>query len=267
MSKNVITFLTISIFTLLTASLVVAQFPEDGVVGYWPLDNGTINGNTVKDVLGKNDGKLEGNPKSVKGKVGEGLEFDSNNFVDIPGTDSLNFNGAEAISVAAWINGKTATPVDGAVAGTCCGTIIAQRDVNGWALRFDGRNAGSELEFITQPNWQGDGGFGVAALPKGEWHHLVGVLEGNKKFLYLDGKFAKEDTFNGPMQTGGTETEIGSAGDGGFIGIIDEVVIYNRAISEKEVEMLFKAEGLPVEARGKLTTRWGHIKSSLREYR
>ena len=264
MYEKMIFILTLSICALfLTVLSVNAQFPEDGVVGYWSFDDGTINGNTVQDVLGENDGTLDGNPKSVAGKVGKGLEFDSDNFVHIPGTDSLNFNGKEAMTVAAWINGDSDSPVDGAVPGVCCGTIVAQRDVDGWALRFDGRNAASELEFITQPAWQGDGGFGVAAQPKGEWHHLVGVVDGKQKFLYLDGKLAKEGNFNGPMSTGGTETEIGSAQkDGGFIGIIDEVVIYNRALSEKEVEQLFAAEGLPVQPQGKLAIQWGQIKSS-----
>lgn len=264
MSEKIILIMTFGICAFfLAVPLVNAQFPEDGVVGYWSFDDGTIVGNTVQDVLGENDGELDGNPKSVKGKVGKALEFDSDNFVHIPGTDTLNFNGAEAMTVAAWINGKTDSPVDGAVPGVCCGTIVAQRDVDGWALRFDGRNGDNELEFITQPGWQGDGGFGVAALPKGEWHHLVGVVDGKEKFIYLDGKLAKEGNFNGPMSTGGTETEIGSAQkDGGFIGIIDEVVIYNRAVSENEVKQLFAAEGLPVQPKDKLAIQWAQIKSS-----
>ena len=260
MRKKMILILTFSICALfVTVPLVDAQFPEDGVVGYWSFDDGTINGNTVKDVLGKNDGELDGNPKSVNGKVGKGLEFDGQNFVHIPGTNTLDFNGAEAITVAAWINADSDSPVVGVVAG-CCGTIVAQRDVNGWALRFDGRNAGAELEFITMPGWQGDGGFGVAMVPNGKWHHLVGVVDDKTKFLYLDGNLAKEEGFNGPMQTGGTEHEIGKASDGGFVGIIDEVVIYNRALSANEVKQLFAAEGLPVQPHGRLATRWGQIK-------
>lgn len=65
-----------------------------------------------------------------------------------------------------------------------------------------------------------------------------------------------------PMSTTGTETEIGHATDGGFIGIIDEVMIYNKALSADEVEQIFEAEGLPVEPQGKLATRWGEIKTS-----
>ena len=249
-----------AIFLLfLTTTLTNSQFPEDGVVGYWSFDDGTINGKNVKDVLGENDGELMGNPKHVKGKVGKALEFDGSNFVHIEGSKTLDVNGSEAMTIAAWINADSESPVVGVVAG-CCGTILAQRDANGWALRFDGRNGGAELEFITMPGWQGDGGFGIPVYPKGEWHHLVGVVDGNKKYLYGDGKRLKEDNFNGPMQAERTEHEIGNASDGGFVGLIDEVVIYNRALSDNEVQMLYKAEGLPVVPRGKLATRWGEIK-------
>lgn len=260
MSKRLTLFTTISLCMLfLTISVVTAQFPQDGVVGYWSFDDGTINGKNVKDVLGGNDGELDGNPKQVKGKVGKALEFDGQNFVHIEGSNTLDFNGAEAMTVAAWINADSDSPVVGVVAG-CCGTIVAQRDANGWALRFDERNGGAELEFITMPGWQGDGGFGIPVFAKGQWHHLVAVVDKNKKYLYADGKLAKEDNYNGPMQAASTEHEIGKASDGGFVGLIDEVVIYNKALSENEVDKLYKAEGLPVEPLGKLAARWGELK-------
>lgn len=257
-----ITILIISAICVLflTSTITSAQFPEDGVAGYWSFDDGTINGKNVKDVLGDNDGELMGNPKHVRGKVGKALEFDGQNFVHIEGTDTLDFNGAEAMTVAAWINGDSDSPVVGVVEG-CCGTIVAQRDVNSWALRFDGRNGGAELEFIVNVGgWQGDGGFGIPVYPKGEWHHIVAIIDGNKRYIYGDGKLMKDDNFNGPMQSGSTEHEIGNANDGGFVGLIDEVVIYNKALSANEVERLYRSEGLPVVSRGKLTTRWGDIK-------
>ena len=241
--------------------LVEAQLPVDGAVSYWSFDNGTIAGGKVQDILGDNDGELDGNPKSVAGKVGQALEFNGENFVHIPGTASLEFAGEKAMSVAVWVNADSDSPVKGVVAG-CCGTIVAQRDINGWALRFDGRNAGQEMEFIVQPGWQGDGGFGAPAFDKGKWHHIVGVVDDKTMFLYVDGKLEIDQNYNGPMSTGGSETEIGHAGDGGFVGIIDEVLIYNKALSANEVKQVFEAKGLPVEAQGKLATRWGQIKTS-----
>ena len=261
-------FLRISVSILFfTASLLFipgltsAQLPLEGVVSYWSFDAGTIAGGKVEDVLGDNDGELDGNPKAVAGKVGMALEFNGENFVHIPGTASLEFAGAEEMSVVAWVNADSDSPVKGVVAG-CCGTIVAQRDVNGWALRFDGRNAGQEMEFIVTPGWQGDGGFGAAAFAKGKWHHIVGIVNQKEMQLYVDGKLEVEMDYNGPMTTGGSETEIGKASDGGFVGIIDEVMIYSKALSAAEVEQIFEAEGLPVEPTGKLATRWAEIKVS-----
>lgn len=257
----------ILVLTLCVVSVCVAvpfvdaQLPLEGVVSYWSFDDGTIAGAKVEDVLGDNDGELDGNPKHVAGKVGKALEFNGENFVHIPGTASLEFAGADQMTVAAWVNADSDSPVKGVVAG-CCGTIVAQRDMNGWALRFDGRNAGQEMEFIVQPGWQGDGGFGAAAFKEGEWHHIVGVVNEKDMHLYVDGKLEVEMNYNGPMTTGGSETEIGNASDGGFVGIIDEVMIYSRALSAAEVEQVFEAEGLPVEPRGKLATRWARLKSS-----
>ncbi len=260
--------LRISFLIVFTASFFLAvpftyaQDLLDGVVSYWSFDAGTIAGGTVADLLGDNNGELDGNPKVVAGKVGEALEFNGENFVHIPGTDSLAFAGEDEMSVAVWVNPDSDSPVQGVVAG-CCGSIVAQRDINGWALRFDGRNAGQEMEFIVQPGWQGDGGFGAPKFAKGSWHHLVGVVAKDEMRLYVDGQLETDMTYNGPMATEGSETEIGHASDGGFVGIIDEVLIYNRALSADEVEQLFEADDLlAVQPQGKLATRWGQIKSA-----
>ncbi len=262
MSRNMVFIKTFGIFCLLLfVPIVIAQFPTDGVVSYWSFDAGTINGNTVQDVLGQNSGELEGNPKVVSGKVGNALEFNGENGVKIPGNNSLNFNGKEEMTVAAWVNAANESPVVGVVAG-CCGTIVAQRDMNGWALRFDGRNPNTEMTLIVQPQWQGNKVLGVPPFPKNTWHHMVGIVNKNELLLYIDGKLAVEADYNGPMSSNGTATEIGHASDGGFIGIIDEVVIYNRAVSDGEAKQLYQAQGLPVQPQEKITTRWGYIKAS-----
>ena len=154
-----------------------------------------------------------------------------------------------------------ATVPSKAVVAGCCGTIVAQRDINGWALRFDGRKCRTRngIHCYT-PVGKADGGFGAAKFDKGKWHHLVGVVADKKMQLYVDGELEKEQNYNGPMTTGGSETEIGKAGDGGFVGIIDEVMIYSKALSADEVEQIFEAEGLPVQPQGKLATRWVEIK-------
>ena len=247
--------------TCVLTNLVEAQMVEDGLVSYWPLDELQA-GKKVPDAFGQNHGELAGESKMkiVAGKVGGAGKFDGTAAVHIPGTKTLELNGTDGMTVSAWVNAKNDEPVKGVVAG-CCGTIVAQRDINGWALRFDGRNGGQEMEFIACPGWNGDGGFGFPKFKPGQWYYLTGVINQKKQLLYLDGKGELETQRPGPLQTnGGTETEIGHAGDGGFVGLIDEVTIYNRALSQQEIQQNFEAKGMAVNPTKKLTTYWAKVK-------
>ena len=239
------------------ANATKAQLVKDGLVSYWPLDKATIDGDTVEDIVGENDGTLKGGAKIVEGKVGEALEFDgADDHVDIPGTKSLELNGKKQLTAAAWIN------VQGH-SGGCCDPIIAQRDASGWALRYDQRDGGAEIEFIVHnPSWVGDGAnFGAPVPKKGEWHFVTGVLTGDELLIYVDDKLENEIAFAGAIVSNSSETEIGGALDGYFMGLIDEVLIYDKALSEEEVKQNYKAEGLAVNPNDKLAICWGEIKS------
>ncbi len=233
-----------------------AQLVEDGLVSYWSFDE--IKGDTVVDIVGENDGTIMGKPKVVDGKIGKALQFNgSNDFIDIPGTDTLDFNGKTELTAAAWVN------IEGH-SGSCCDPIIAQRDASGWALRYDQRDGGAEIEFIVHnPAWVGDGAnFGAPAPKQGEWHFITGVLTGDELFVYIDDQLESEIAFAGNIISTGTETEIAGAVDGFFMGIIDEVLVYDRALSEAEVKQNFESEGFAVNPMGKLATCWANIKVS-----
>ncbi|MEO2005860.1 MAG: LamG domain-containing protein [Candidatus Poribacteria bacterium] len=255
-------FAGVAVAALLVAGVASAQFVTDGLVGYWSLDASTISGDTVQDVWGDSDGVINGALESATGRVGGALEFDGVSEIEIDGTDALNLNGLDSFSVVAWANAASDAPVEGAVPGLCCGSIVAQRDVNGWALRYDAREVGTEYEFIVNTgSWQGDGAFGAPQFPAGEWHHLAGVLDAGTMAIYLDGALLMELPDAGALSSEGSELDIGHAGDGGFVGLIDEVGVYNRALSADEVATNFSVGGLvAVEPAGKLATRWASIK-------
>lgn len=261
--KNLLLFLKFaSLIAIFMCNVVQAQLVKDGLVAYWSLDEDTIVGNKVKDLIGKNDGEIVGNAKKAPGKVNGALEFDGTSSVDITGTETLNFNGKGQITVSAWVKPASTDPVVGVVAG-CCGTIVAQRDANGWALRYDGRNVNSEFEFIICPNWQGDNGFGAPKLSAGKWYYLTAVVNVNKMMLYVDGELVKEANYAGPITSNGPETEIGKAADGGFVGTIDEVTIYQKAISANDIKQNMQAKGMSITAvsrKEKLVETWGSIK-------
>ena len=192
----------VSIATVFLYAIVAgADIVQDGLVAYYSLDAATIDGENVEDLIGENHGFMSGSVVEVEGKFGEALEFDgASGRVTIEGTDDTMFNGAEEITVSAWVfrNGS---------GGGCCGPIIGQRDLNGWALRYDNRDGGAEAELILSPGWVGDGGgFGVA-IPEGEWHYITGTLLDGTITMYLDGEPESEIAFPGAIATsGGTET-------------------------------------------------------------
>jgi hypothetical protein len=263
----------LSIIMLMTVFLFVNTSQSDmvtkGLVAYWSFDAGTINGDKVKDTVGQNDGVMKGGPKQVAGKINGALQFDGTNSVDVAGTDTLNFNKKEEFTAAAWIRPASDEPVGSAAVApptACCGTVIGQRDALGWALRYDGRNAGAEYEFIVCPNWQGDGGFGVPkkSIPKDTWHYITMLVSKGKApnmFLYLDGEKVVEGTFACPITSTGPETDIGKAADGAFVGTIDEIAIYNRALDENEIKQNAQSNRFfAVGANGKLAICWGEIK-------
>jgi hypothetical protein len=86
--------------------------------------------------------------------------------------------------------------------------------------------------------------------------------------LYLDGKMVKEEKWPGTIDVNGANLYIGAESDGNnpdathgrFAGLIDEVVIADRAFTEVEIGELMEA-GASVEAQGKLAVTWTRIKT------
>ena len=86
------------------ANVALAQFVTEGLVSYWSFEAETIEGKTVRDVWGKNDGTIVGDTKRKVGKVGSALEFDGDgDSVDCGNDESLNFDTEDPFSICAWV--------------------------------------------------------------------------------------------------------------------------------------------------------------------
>jgi len=230
----------------------------NGLVSYWDFDH--ITGNTVKDMWGKNDGTIMGNPKVVKGRIGQALEFNGiDDYVDTNGQDDFKF-GTGDYTVSLWMNpyvwaGYTA-PISNSVYN------------NGW----DGFH-------FEQEDWVGSPGQinSIRWLAGNDWvnsdivlsvntlYHLVGVREAGTLHVYIDGVIKGSGSAPSDVNVD-RNLMIARNPDTtyprNFNGIIDEVAIYNRALSEGEVMQLFTSEGsAAVKATGKLACTWGEIKS------
>jgi len=248
---------------------------QDGIVSAWIFDD------ELEDVVGKNDGKFEGNdagPTYVEGVFGKAIELDGvDDYVNIEDNETLQL--PDAMTVAAWIN----ITVGKDHAGVCWkgGTSI------GWGANFSWRIAALDASNVTWGRCPPDveGWFTTdGVLPgAGQWIHVaMTVLAPDSKTPmrgYVNGVDVTDITAQtgqneaGPFQVfegGPVEIGVGRAiggvagADAFFDGMIDEVGIWDRGLTPDEiVELMDNGLGVDfsVGPRGKLAATWGRIRN------
>jgi len=207
---------------------------EEGMVSYWPLDDGS--GTTASDVVDANPGTLVNGPVWVQGQVDGALSFDGiDDYVIVPDADNLDITGA--ITVEAWIYPNTVT------ASSDWRAVVYKlhaegADKGGYGLLV--KTDQSEVYFFTEA---GGVCFAGADLTLDAWNHVVGTYDdaGNIA-IYVNGEYKDGGNFPGyapyatdrPLYIGGNPDDDGFA-PYEFDGLIDEVVIYDRALTADEV--------------------------------
>lgn len=221
------------------------EFVTDGLIAMWTFDDGTINGDTVVDQSGVGtDATMIGDVATTEGVIGEGLLFEAaaDSYIEIPALGEF-----EAVSCECWAYEEAFGGIQGIVST--------------WQW------IAGKVHFKFQDNQiQVDkNGAGKIALNADAqtWYHIIYTTEvPDAVKLYVDGELVAE-------QGGGAEPElwderrIGSEHDGRWLnGMIDEVRIYDRALTEDEVSQNFAVKNniFAVDPSGKLATSWGSLK-------
>ena len=213
-----------------TAVLAVIPEPVDpgtnGLVAYYALENNT-------DDSSGNDlhGTIVGAPSYVEGPAGYGtaMEFDGESYVDCSFDPRLDITGP--ISMGIWIRPGT----DGSVETAPLSKADAVRGWS-WQLRY-GWNTDKPTIMGFQFNGTDDRVWIYVnqELAVGEWYYIAASHDGATVKCYLDGL----ETDSAPMSSivgGPSSLLIGSDGwRDDWIGAIDEVAIYDRALSDSEI--------------------------------
>lgn len=260
MSNKVLFLFSIMAFAVLMyASMAKAQVVSDGLVAYWTFDD--IDGDTVKDIVGGNDGTITGgNLKQVAGKVGKALEFDGAGYIDTE-SEVAELGGAN-FSFAFWIKTAVANKA-----------ILIKDDGDGsWESHekllyvadsafSEGPNTGP-VEYV---GWGCDWIRGSIEVDDDEWHHVAVTWDGSTGHVYTDGEEGTfEVNFNGGADNVGETVKLGISpgehSEGFFEGLLDDFRIYDRTLSADEVGQVMAETGAAVGAAGKLTVTWGTIK-------
>jgi hypothetical protein len=231
-----------------------------GLVLYFSFDKQDDNG-VVKDESGAgNDGKVTGAAWVAEGKFGGAYKFNIANITDrivVANSDTLN---VETVTLAAWI--KTGEK-DG-----FWNRVIDKDFRNGYCLDLGGDYNGKALR--GKPQLESSRGSMMADRPldDNQWHHVAGTYDGKVLCCYVDGIQKSRQTRNGgPLSKCDWDLCIGNSvvdyGTGEFLafnGMIDEVRVYNRALSAGEIQSLAKAThaGPDPSATGTGETRPGN---------
>ena len=221
---------------------------SDGLVGYWKMDEASWDGTAdeVVDASGAgNDGVAVGAggiPTTGAGKFGNGGVFDGvDDYVDAGNDGSLDIT--DAITIEAWVKLNSYATTQGIVS-TGSGAAATLEQYAMWVY--------SNNFYFMQGN--GVGGKDLIAMTSapqvGEWIHIVAVRSGTNFQWYLNGTTNGDGTLN---QTPTTEQfdklligTLTTVPNNPFNGSIDEVRIYNRALSPGEVRDLYNWAPGPV---------------------
>ena len=197
---------------------------SDALVGAWSFDEGV--GTTSADLSGyENLATLQGVAWTTTGKYGSALVFNGTNArVSVPDAASLHLT--TGMTLEAWVNPATVTAAwrDVIYKGNDNFYLEGTSD-SGGRPAGGGTFAGSPL-------------YGTSALATNTWSHLATTYDGATLKLYVNGVQVASRAQAGPIATSTNPLEIGGDLLNGqyFNGTIDEVRVYNRALTVGEVQ-------------------------------
>jgi hypothetical protein len=244
----------ISIFVFLFLCLYFSINTNADLVGLWLFDEG--NGDVAEDSSGNgNNGKINF-AKYVNGKYGKALDFNGTNAnVEIQHKDVLS---VEEFTLMAWINVPKFTGAWQTIA-----TQNTDGPIRNYGLFINDGSGLIHYSFTSGKAWQS---FNAKSnVVNGEWRHIAATYDRKIFICYVDGIVDGQTVNNLKPDNAQTVITIGSWVGGGWLkGMIDEVALYNKALSEKEINNAMKGlkgGGKAVEKGGKTTSCWAKIKS------
>lgn len=214
-----------------------------GLVGRWTFDEGK--GSLASDVSGRdNHGTIMGGAKWIEGRMGGALQFDgTDDFVSIPNESAFDITGA--VTVSAWIRVESFTNPWQA--------IVTKGD-RAWRLHRANETKSVGFACSDLSREQVGDLFGKQDVADGKWHHVAGVLDGTKASIFVDGALDASADSSPTISINDYAVLIGANAqvEGRlFHGHIDDVRIYDRALSVDELRALLKEAGAAVPPPGK----------------
>jgi len=239
--------------------------PSDGLVAYWSFDNC----DATDDSGNGHNGTIRGNLMCTEGKKGKAFQFDGSSFIVLP--DSRFLDGNCGATISAWVNYQASAEYCDYGCDWTWHMIIGSSDGRPWTDPLT-------LQFAL--NRARDFGFSDLAagtsirvdpltdnvyLSQNTWHLVTATLEqtpaGSQMKIYKDRDLAQTVSsdqrvcisYDADMETVIGALNICFPGNQCYtqpwIGYIDELRVYNRAVTEAEIQALYSGEFIIVDSR------------------
>ena len=244
----------VGLFSLMLTCIGFAKIDQSAIVGMWLFNEDK--GDVAKDSSGNgHDGEIKGDVKWVEGQFDNALEFPGTdgNYVTVPHEDSLTLT---TFTIAAWV--KQQAPAAGVW------PTVVSKNGETYNYYFQASDTGLfTTGFTVGGAWCEVSG--TTNLFDEKWHHLAGTYDKKSLRVYVDGTLEGEASHKETPDENSEPMGIGGFSDGTtcVVGIVDEVVIVNSALTEDDIRSIM-TKGLKsvsaVSPSSKLATAWGRIK-------
>jgi hypothetical protein len=206
--------------------------PSEHLVGAWSFDESS--GTTVSDSSGHgNSGTIAGAARTTGGLAGSALAFDGDDdFVTIPDSSSLDFGAG--MTVEGWVRPNLLAGALRPVAVKEAGPGLTPGLT--WGLYAAGLGGLPSGHAVTDAERVARGSARVSLTPT--WTHLATTYDGSQVRLYVNGRLVASALQRGPLASGDGPLHIGGTTWGEwFDGLIDEVRVYDRALTTGELQL------------------------------
>ncbi len=205
-----------------------------GLVAYYPLDG------NANDTAGGHNGTATAGVSYAPGKIGQAIKLGGYDYVDCGNPSQLNF-GTGSWTVSAWVN--LAYSLTGA------NIVFSNGGDDSGGIRYVlsvGQSAAHTITLTVDDNTTKVESIGSVVVDDSQWHHIIGIRDGNSLRIYVDGFQDGSDVAlpNG-YDLSGTSQANAYIGAGYsfankimqkfFTGSIDDVHIYSYALSQAQV--------------------------------
>jgi hypothetical protein len=209
--------------------------PPSGLVAWWPGD-GDGNDNT-----GGNTSTLTGGLTFSAGEVAQCFQFNGQNQeVVVPDAPSLNLSAR--FTIEAWVNFADLNSPQPIVCKGAWG-------YHQYCLLTGVYGPSDELALLVSSQGGYDANTvlttsGANLLPN-TWYHVAATADGTTKSIYLNAQLLTNNPAPAPYTPNSNPVEVGRASNFGsgyfFNGLIDEISIYNRALTQDELQAIYNA--------------------------